>query len=54
MPSLSGYSRIDAISILDLLKIDYDIEGYGYVVEQSIKAGSKLSDKIKLKLKQDE
>ncbi len=54
MPSLIGYSRIDAISILDLLKIDYDIEGYGYVVEQSIKAGSKLSDKIKLKLKQDE
>ena len=54
MPDLKGYSRIEAISILNLLDIDYEIEGYGYVTEQNIKAGSDLTDKIKLILKQDE
>ena len=54
MPDLKGYSRIEAISILNLLDIDYEIEGYGYVTEQSIKAGSDITDKIKLILKQDE
>lgn len=54
MPDLKGYSRIEAISILNLLDIDYEIEGYGYVTEQSIKVGSDITDKIKLILKQDE
>lgn len=54
MPDLKGYSRIEAISILNLLDIDYEIEGYGYVTEQNIKAGSDLTDKIKLILKQVE
>ena len=54
MPDLKGYSRIEAISILNLLDIDYEIEGYGYVTEQNIKAGSDLTDKIKLILKQYE
>ena len=54
MPNLKGYSRIDAISLLDLLNIDYEIEGYGFVTEQSIKAGENITDKIKLILKQDE
>ena len=54
MPDLKGYSRIEAISILNLLDVDYEIEGYGYVTEQSIKAGSDITDKIKLILKQDE
>ena len=54
MPDLKGYSRIEAISILSLLDVDYEIEGYGYVTEQSIKAGSDITDKIKLILKQDE
>lgn len=54
MPDLKGYSRIEAISILNLLDVDYEIEGYGYVTEQSIKAGSDITNKIKLILKQDE
>ena len=54
MPNLKGYSRIDAISLLNLLNIDYEIEGYGFVTEQSIKAGENITDKIKLILKQDE
>ena len=40
MPSLIGYSRIKAISILNLLNVDYEIEGYGFVTEQSIAKGS--------------
>ena len=54
IPDLKGYSRIDAISLLDLLDIDYEIEGYGFVTEQSIKAGENITDKIKLILKQNE
>ena len=54
MTNLKGYSRIDAISLLDLLNIDYEIEGYGFVTGQSIKAGENITDKIKLILKQDE
>ncbi len=54
MPDLKGYSRIEAISILNLLNIDYEIEGYGFVTEQSIKVEEKITDKIKLTLKQEE
>lgn len=50
MPSLIGYSRIKAMSILKQLNISYEIEGYGFVYEQSIKAGSAI-DKVLIKLK---
>ncbi len=46
IPSLVGYSRIKAISILNLLDMEYEIEGYGFVVEQL------NEDKIKLVLKE--
>ena len=53
MPSLIGYSRLEAISLLNLINVDYEIEGYGFVTEQSIKVGETISDKIKLKLEQN-
>ena len=53
MPSLIGYSRLEATSLLNLIDVDYEIEGYGFVTEQSIKAGEIISDKIKLKLEQN-
>ena len=53
MPSLIGYSRLEAISLLNLIGADYEIEGYGFVTEQSIKVGEIISDKIKLKLEQN-
>ena len=37
MPDLVDYSRIEAIALLDLLDIEYELEGYGFVTEQSIK-----------------
>lgn len=52
MPDLNGYSRIEAITLLDMLNISYEIDGYGFVVEQSIKPGSELPDTVKLVLKQ--
>ena len=52
MPDLTGYSRIEAITLLDMLNVTYEIDGYGFVTEQSIEPGSKLSDIIKLTLKQ--
>ena len=52
MPDLTGYSKIEAIALLDLLDIEYEFDGYGFVTEQSIKVGEQITDKIKLTLKQ--
>lgn len=53
MPSLKGYSRIEAISVLNLLNIPYEIEGYGIVDSQSLEAGSIISEgTVKLTLKE--
>ena len=52
MPSLIGYTKIECISLLNLLNVDYEFEGYGYVTEQSIKAGESINDKVKIILKE--
>ena len=39
-------------SVLNLMNISYELEGTGYVYEQSVKVGEKISDKIVLKLKE--
>lgn len=52
MPSLIGYTKIECISLLNLLNVDYEFEGYGYVTEQSIKVGESINDKIKIILKE--
>ena len=52
MPNLVNYSRIEAISLLELLDVEYELDGYGFVTEQSIKVGEQITDKIKLTLKQ--
>lgn len=52
MPDLTDYTRIEAISLFKLLNIDYEIEGYGYVYDQSIKKGEKIASNIKISLKQ--
>jgi len=53
MPSLKGYSRIEAISVLNLLNIPYEIEGYGIVDSQSLEVGSVISEgTVKLVLKE--
>ena len=52
MPDLLGFSRIEAIALLDLIDVKYEINGYGFVTEQSIKAEEQITDKITLTLKQ--
>ena len=52
MPSLIRYTKIECISLLNLLNVDYEFEGYGYVIEQSIKVGESINDKIKIILKE--
>lgn len=52
MPDLVGYTRIEAISLLELLNVEYEIEGYGYVIEQSVNVGDIIPSTIKITLKQ--
>ena len=44
MPDLLGYSRSDAIYLMKTLGYNYELEGYGYVTAQSIKAGELVGD----------
>lgn len=50
MPNLIGYSKIEAMSLLSLLDIEYEIEGYGYVTKQSIQPGEAIHEKVNLSL----
>jgi len=44
MPNLIGLSYKDAYNILKLMGVEYKLNGNGYVVSQSIKEGTKVSD----------
>lgn len=51
MPDLTNYSLYEAKILLNMLNIEYETEGYGYVISQSIKPNEKISDTLKLTLK---
>ena len=57
LPDFSGWSRSEVIAYLKLIDFQYEFNGYGYVVNQSIKAGTKIqkggSIKFTLKPKYD-
>lgn len=46
MPNLIGLSYKDALNILKLMKVEYKIEGNGYVTTQSISEGTKITDDL--------
>lgn len=48
MPNLSGFSRKDIVTLSKLLNIKYNIEGYGYVTEQSIVPNSVITNDMTL------
>lgn len=50
LPDLTGWSSKDAIHLFNLLGLDYELEGHGFVENQSIKAGTKVTGKEKIKL----
>lgn len=50
LPDMSGWSSGDAIHLFDLLDMEYEIEGHGYVTSQSISAGTIIHGKEKIKI----
>ena len=50
MPNIIGWSRSDAVALFKLLNIKYEIEGYGFVIGQSISALSPISDDTSIKI----
>lgn len=51
MPDITGYSRSDVIYLMKTLGYKYELEGYGHVIEQSIKPGEDVGENtIKIKL----
>lgn len=43
IPDLQGYSLVEAKSLLNLLNINYEVEGNGHVISQSIPPGTKVN-----------
>lgn len=54
IPNLTGWSRVEVISLCNLLNITCEFDGYGYVESQSIAPNTiiKSGDKIQIKLKE--
>src|SRR5699024_4481917 len=50
MPSMKGWSQRDATKLADMLGLDVEIEGSGFVTKQSIKPDTKIKDQTMLKL----
>ena len=48
MPNMKDWSRFEVIKFCELVNLEYSFEGFGYVVSQSIKEGTKLTEKSKL------
>ena len=50
MPNISNWSRYDVIKLCEFFGIEYSFDGYGYVVSQSIKVGTKIDENSKLEI----
>lgn len=50
LPSFIGWSRKDFITFANLTKLNYEIEGTGYVISQSIAAGTTIIDQAPIKI----
>ena len=51
MIDFRGLSYKEAKEILNLMNVEYELDGYGYVYEQNIANGNKIDNKVILKLK---
>jgi len=51
LPNLTGYSRNEAVKLFDMFKIKYKVEGYGYVVNQSIPTKTIISPDMEISIK---
>ena len=52
MPNIIGYSKAEAIYLMETLGFNYEIDGYGYVTKQSIEAGTQVAGKITITLEE--
>ncbi len=50
MPNLIGYSRKEAELLLNLIGVEYELSGNGFVTKQSITSGSSIENMVKLTL----
>ncbi len=48
MPNIVGWSKNDATTLLDMLKLDYTIDGFGYVESQSILPNTLIVENMKV------
>ncbi|MFD2133031.1 penicillin-binding protein [Pseudogracilibacillus auburnensis] len=48
MPNVKGWSGRDILSLADMLEIEVEVKGNGFVKKQSIKEGTKLDKNMKL------
>lgn len=51
MPNFGGMAYKDIKNILDLMRVEYELSGYGYAYEQNIEAGQKIENKVIIKFK---
>lgn len=51
MIDFSGLSYKEAKQVLELMDVEYDLSGYGYVSKQNIDAGNKIDKKVELEFK---
>jgi len=51
MPDMKGWSSSEATTLCRLLGIEYKVNGYGYVTEQSIAAGNDINQNTKITIK---
>ena len=51
MPNLKNWSRKEAITLFEMIGIKYNIEGYGYVTEQSIESGTIINNESEISIK---
>ena len=51
MIDFTGLSYKEAKEILNLMDVEYELDGYGYVNSQNIEKGNKINEKVVLKLK---
>ena len=51
IPNMTGWSLKDVSTLANLLNIEIDISGQGFVVDQSVESGTKIKDDLKVEVK---
>lgn len=51
IPNMTGWSLKDVSTLANLLNIEIEISGQGFVVDQSVESGTKIKDDLKVEVK---